>query len=301
MKLGLRHIRYFIAVAEELHFRRAAEKLCIAQPALSRAIKELESELDVLLFIRTNRSVQITNAGKSFLEGCREVVNTVERTVENTRLAHSGQSGSLFIGYTDNAIAGNLPNLLRGFQAKQPRIALKPDHDVTVTQLQKLDAGELDIGFVTGPINIPGYEQHQIQSQEFVCITYDSHPLARHKSLPLEALAHENFVHGSPKDWEYFYSYLIPLCRRSGFIPRVVQEAVNTAGILGLVACGMGITILTKTEGESISTGLTAIPLQGVNERLLTVAVWKSGEMSYPKKCFVDYIRRIPIPDVRVS
>lgn len=176
MKFGLRHIRYFMAVAEELHFRRAAERLGIAQPALSRAVRDLEEQLEVTLFDRTNRSVQITQAGTTFLEGCRVVINAVENTVENTRRVHDGQIGRLRIGYTDMAIAGLLPRRLKDFQAEQPGLVLQPHHDVTTAQLHKLDAGELDVGFVTGPISRLGYDQCLIQSERFVCVLYEHHP-----------------------------------------------------------------------------------------------------------------------------
>jgi len=292
MRIGLRHIRYLIAVAEELHFRRAAERLGIAQPALSRAIQHLESELGVVLFTRTNRSVQITPAGETFLAGSREVINSIETTIEKTQLAQQGKRGLLRIGYTDVAIAGNLPALLKKFQDEQPNIILQPHHDVTVSQLQKLDAGALDVGFVTGPINRSGNKQCLVSSERFVCVFYENHPLATRKMIRLEELAHEDFVHGTSKDWEQFYSYLLPMCRRSGFAPRIVQEAFNTSGILGLVSAGMGITILTDSVRNSISPGLVVVPIEDVSEELQTVAFWKSGSVEGAMKVFSEFLLR---------
>jgi DNA-binding transcriptional LysR family regulator len=291
MKFGLRHIRYFTAVAEELHFRRAAERLGIAQPALSRAIRNLEEDLEVTLFDRTNRRVKITQAGETFLKGCRGVMNAVEHTVENTRRVHHGQIGTLRIGYTDMAIAGLLPRMLKDFQARQPGLVLQPDHDVTTTQLQKLDDGELDIGFVTGPINRQGYDQCLIQSENFVCVLYEHHPLAQRSSIRLEELAHEDFIHGTSKDWEHFHAYLIPICRRSGFVPRVVQEAFNSAGILGLVACGMGVTILTESVQSAAGSGLVVIPLEDVSEQLQTLAIWKTETTDRATALFIDFLQ----------
>ena len=290
MRFGLRHIRYFIAVAEELHFRRAAEKLGVAQPALSRAIHYLERELEVRLFNRSNRSVEITSAGFTFLQGCRSVLNSVEHAVENARWVHDGQLGSVRIGYTDMAIAGVLPSILKKFHEQQQRIILQLHHDVTITQMQKLDEDELDVGFVTGPINRFGYEQKLIQSERFVCVVYENHPLAKCDGVKLEELAQENFVHGISKDWKQFYSYLLPLCRRSGYIPKIVQEAFNTSGILGLVACGMGITILTESVRGSIASNLVVLPIVDVLEELQTVAIWKSDAIDGSKKLFIDYL-----------
>ncbi len=291
MRFGLRHIRYFMAVAEELHFRRAAERLGIAQPALSRAIRYLEKDLGVELFERTNRSVAITAAGKTFFDGCLTIVNSIEHVVDNARRVSEGQIGALRIGYTDTAISGVLPSQLKAFQDQQPGIVLQPHHDVTTTQLQKLDQGVLDFGFVTGPINRSGYEQCQIESERFVCVVNETHPLATRNSIQLEEISDENFVHGSSKDWQQFYSYLFPLCRRSGFEPRIVQEAYNTAGILGLVACGMGITILTDNVRNSIIPGLVVLDLEDVVELLQTMAVWRLDVMTGSKKLFADFLR----------
>lgn len=292
MKIGLRHIRYFIAVAEEQHFRRAAVRLGVAQPALSRAIKHLEQELEVTLFDRSNRSVQITSAGRTFLNGCRGVVNAVEHTIQDARQVHRGQIGNLHIGYTDMAIAGIVPTLLTAFQAQQPGIVLHPKHHVTSDQLRKLDEGELDIGCVTGPISRPGYEQMPIQSERPICVVYENHRLAGRSSILLEELAHEDFVHGPTKDWEHFYAYLVPLCRQSGFVPNIVQEAYNSAGILGLVACGMGVTVLTENVATSLTNGLVPLPLDGISDQLQTVALWKTETMSGSKSLFIDYLRK---------
>lgn len=264
----------------------------MAQPALSRAIQQLEQELTVSLLQRSNRAVRITDAGRTFLDGCRGIINAVDHTIEDTKRVDRGQMGSLRIGYTDMAIAGVLPTLLKAFQVQQPGIVLQPHHDVTTTQLQKLDQGELDIGCVTGPISREGYEQLPIQSERLVCVVYENHPLAKRSSIRLEDLAHEDFVHGPAKDWEYFYSYLIPICRKSGFMPNIVQEAYNSAGILGLVACGMGVTILTESIRNSLTNGLVSLDLDGVTERLQTVALWRTDTLAGSKSLFIDYLRQ---------
>lgn len=294
MRSDLRQIRYFVATAEELHFRRAAERLGIAQPALSRAIQSLEAELDVRLFNRTNRSVQITPAGQVYLEGCREVLAVSERTLAEARWAHEGTLGTLRIGYTDFAIAGALPKLLLGFQSVQPNITLKPQVGVTRTQMELLSDGKLDIGFVTAPIAKPGFASRVVQSEAFLCICAESHPLARRDSLQLADLAHEDFVHGSERDWHHFYAYLMPLCQKAGFEPQIVQEGNNTAAIMGLVACGMGLTVLTESVCSTLGEGLVALPFTDVPDRVLTAALWRPDVLSAPARFFVDYIHTLP-------
>lgn len=286
-------MRYFLAVAEELSFRRAADRLSVAQPAISRAIQSLEADLGVRLFTRDNRNVRLTDAGQVFRQGSIDVLSSIERMVEKTQQANEGHSGALRIGYTDSAITGIMPSLLKAFQDRWPDVALLPMHDYTGGQLSKLDKGELDIGFVTGPIRQPGYGQVPVHSEKFVCVAYSDHPLAGRSSIRVEELADENFVHGPPHEWAHFYAYLIPMCQRFGFIPRVVQEAFNTAGILGLVASGMGITILGENATVAVSPGLSVIPLEDVAIELQTIAIWKSEDQSNTVKLFVEFLNEI--------
>ena len=294
MRSDLRLVRYFVTTAEELHFRRAAERLGIAQPALSRAIQAIEDEFGVVLFTRSNRNVQITPAGQVFLARAREMLTLMDRATEDVRRAHAGRAGSLRIGYTDFAIAGPLPTLLKDFQEHQPQITLNPQHGVTLTQLHKLSEGKLDIGFVTGLVNIDGYDQLPVQSEAYVFVCADSHPFASRKSIRLADLATADFVHGSANDWQHFYDHLLPLCRRVGFTPRIVQEAFNTAGILGLVSCGMGVTVLTEGVCHGLAPGLVVVPISDMEERLITTAIWRKDHLVGPTQHFVDYLRGLP-------
>ena len=159
MRIKLNQIYYFKVVAEEQNFRRAAKRLYIAQPALSRSIKFLEQELNVSLFKRSKQRVQITEAGKSFLEGCNNIIASIEIAVANARLIDNGQLGVLRIGYTDQAIAGYLPNLISEFQSKQPNITLNLHHGFTHNQLEDLENNKIDVGFVTAPIKIPNIHE----------------------------------------------------------------------------------------------------------------------------------------------
>lgn len=296
MRSDFRRIRYFVAVAEDLHFRRAADRLGIAQPALSRAIQSLEEELGVGLFVRSNRNVQITRAGQVFLDRAKEILHLTERAAADVRNANEGRVGSLRIGYTDVAIAGLLPTLLKDFQEHQRQITLLPQHGVTPKQLTRLAEGKLDIGFVTGPINKHGYDQHPVQSEEFICVCANSHPFAQRDTIDLAELADEDFVHGSSTDWQHFHDYLIPLCRRAGFTPRIVQEAFNTAGILGLVSCGMGVTVLTENVRHTLGPGLAVIPISDLSEKLITCAIWRRDKVVGPTLHFVEYLKALPVP-----
>jgi DNA-binding transcriptional LysR family regulator len=290
MRFELRHIKYFIALAEELHFRRTAELLNVPQPALSRVIKHLENEIGVLLFERTNRSVKLTEAGQVFLDGCKGLINTMEAAIENTRRVSCGELGTLRIGYTDFAIAGVLPQLLKQFRQTHPGIVLQPSHGVTTNQLTMLTKGQLDLGFITGKVELPGFNSCPVQKESFTCLVYETHPLAKRKSIKLAELAGEDFILGPVKDWQYFYDYFIPLCKKSGFTPNIVQEAFNSAGILGLVACGMGVTVLTENTYYYASKGIVSLELEDITEQLITYAIWQPASSSGPKNTFIKYL-----------
>ncbi|WP_271273131.1 LysR family transcriptional regulator [Aliamphritea hakodatensis] len=291
MRFELRHIKYFKALAEELHFRRTAELLGVAQPALSRTIKHLENELEVQLFERNNRNVKLTEAGKIFLEGCIELINSIETTIENTRQVSRGKQGILRIGYTDFAIAGVLPEILTRFRDEYPGIVLQPNHSVTTRQLSMLETDQLDVGFITGQVCHPGFNSCEVQRESYVCLVYEAHPLAECGSISLQELADEDFILGPYKDWKYFYDYLTPLCHKAGFVPNIIQEAFNSAGILGLVACGMGITILTENTYYYANKGIVALELNNVTEQLVTSAIWLPTSGEGPKQTFISSLQ----------
>lgn len=292
MRFELRHIKYFKALAEELHFRRTAANLGVAQPALSRTIKQLESELGVQLFERNNRSVKLTEAGKIFLEGCLELIRVMETTIENTRQVSLGKQGTLRIGYTDFAIAGILPEILTRFRQVYPGIVLQPNHAVSTRQLAMLESEQLDIGFITGQVCHPGFDSCEVQRESYICLVYETHPLAKRSSVSLEELAEEDFILGPYKDWKYFYDYLTPLCHKAGFAPNIIQEAFNSAGILGLVACGMGITILTENTYTYANKGVVALQLNDITDQLVTSAVWLPTGSEGPKKSFIRALQK---------
>ena len=269
MAIELRHFRYFIAVAEERHFRRAAEKIGIAQPALSRAIRDFEVELGVTLFDRSNRNVDLTEAGRVLLDRSQRVLNFVDCAIDDVKCASQGRSRSLRIGYTDAAMAANLPSLLQNFQDQQSEVTFEIYRDVTVSQVEKLKNHALDIGFLTGPIGWDGCEQIPIASEPFVCVVSRKHRLADRGYVWLKDLAAEDFVLGAQRHWEYFYSYIIPLCRRGGFSPNIVREEMTTTKILGLVACGLGITLLTESIQNALPPDLVALPIKDAVEELV--------------------------------
>lgn len=291
MSIDLRHFRCFVAVAEDLHFHKAAKRLGVAQPALSRTIQNLERALGVPLFVRSNRSVEMTTAGKSFLKGCREVLNRTTQIVEDVQRVHEGRIGTLRIGYTDNAINGHAPQLLKDFQFLQPDIDLRLKHTVTSNQLVDLEEGTIDFGFATGSVARPGYGYCCIQRERFVCVVYDGHRFSDRKTVRLAEFANEAMIHGVPDQWEHFHSYLMPLYRKAGFEPMVAQVGLATSDILRLVACGMGITILTESVADTLPPGVKIVPLEYVSDHLDTIVIWRTDQINSAKEHFIGFLQ----------
>ena len=290
MQFGIRHIRYFKAVAEELHFGRAARQLNIAQPALSRSIKNLETQIGVQLLERNNRKVSLTKAGKVFLSGCQHLIDSMEGMVIQTRKASNGEAGHLIIGYTDFAISGLMPAILRDFKKQCPDISLEPVHGFTSTQLDKLEQGKLDLGFITGPFERSGYQSVTIQQDSYVAVVYENHPLAQKRIVQLSELAGESFILGSQMGWEHYHDHLFRLCRGAGFKPDIVQTAFNIEGIFGLVACEMGITIQPVCVNANLRKGLVARPLKGIKATVPTMAIWKTEPEASPRQTFAQFL-----------
>ncbi|MCP4185888.1 LysR family transcriptional regulator [Pseudopelagicola sp. nBUS_19] len=292
MTLDLRHFRCFAAVAEELHFHRAAKRLGVAQPALSRTIKNLETELGITLLNRTNRRVELSEAGNSFLKGCIDILGRTDRIIEDARRIHQGNIGTLRIGYTDNAMNGRLPRLLKDFQSEEPDVALLLTRSVTSEQLAQLLDGTIDVGLATGVVTQSELASLRVQSERYVCLVYDGHPLASRKSVKIEELSDEPMVQGSKQHWQHFYSFVTPLFRNAGFEPKVVQEGPTTSDIQKLVACGIGIAVLTETVADGLPAGLIVIPIENAQDKLDTIAVWNTGISSIAKEKFLNFLRK---------
>lgn len=290
MHIGMRHIRYFVAVAEELHFRRAAERLNISQPALSRAIRHIEAEVGVQLFERSNRHVALTHAGANFLRGCSTALTYMDGAIDQAQKATTGERGHLVIGYTDIAIAGRLPQILKSFSQRYPEVTLEPRHDYTLAQLGDLESGALDFGFLTGPALPEGLDSVVVQRDGFIVVLYGTHPLVRHREVPLAALAGEPFVLGTKSNWTHYHDHLYRLCREAGFEPEVVQTASNGEGIFGLIACEMGISVQATSIENCLRKGLETRPLKDCSETVPTLAAWNRATLSPVKQRFIDHL-----------
>ena len=271
MNIELHHLRYFVAVAEDLHFRRAAERLHIAQPALSRAIKWLESELDATLLLRTTRNVALTEAGRIYLHETRQAL---------AQSAAVGEAGRLSVAYMDFAINGPLPAILNAFRTSHPGVTVDLAHMWTERQREAIVAGDIDIGFLIGPFAAPGIESLTVLSERFVAVLPETHALATRRRISLADLRDEPFILGASQFWGPYRRLVDELCLGAGFTPRVVQEAHNSDGIFGLVAAGMGVSIYVEGARNFSLRGCTVRPFKSLDARIETTAVWRADNPS---------------------
>ncbi|RRJ67306.1 LysR family transcriptional regulator [Paenibacillus oralis] len=245
--MELRHLRYFVAVAEELHFGRAASRLQMTQSPLSHQIKELEEELSAQLFHRTKRSVQLTNAGKVFLRGVYTVFEEIEAIVDAAQKVHRGEVGRLNIGFVGSAIYDILPAMLPVYRNKYPEVEVELKEMSTPEQIEALIHQEIDVGLLRPPINNPLLSSEIIQTLDCVLALPGSHPLAKAESIYPADLKNESFVLISKEIFPRLYSDFINICNSAGFRPDVKQEAKEYQTAIGLVSAGMGISVVPTT------------------------------------------------------
>ena len=291
MSIDLRHLRCFTVVAEELHFRRAAEILNIAQPALTRTINNLEEEIGIELFERTTRKVKLTPAGSILLEGSRNVQNSLRLAIDRTRQSQTGEIARIIIGYTDFAINDELPNIISSFRKDFPGVTIEPRHGFTIDQLVEVEKDILDLGFVTGPVFDPNLDTLKINDNSYIAVLPKDHYLAKHDSISISLLAKEDFVLGNEEEWKHYHDHLYRLCRSSGFEPHVVQRAFNTEAIFGLVACGMGITVQPVCMENFFRKDLVIRPIIESGHPVPTMAVWNKHTLTPVKRNFIDHIK----------
>jgi len=255
--MELRHLRYFVAVAEELHFGRAARKLHISQPPLSMQIRALEDELGVILLKRTQRHVSLTQAGTALLGEARHILARVEQAVLTTRRAGRGEIGELAIGFISVADYNVLPLVLREFRRRFPLVNLTLRESTTDVQIRDLLAGRIDVGFVLPPVNDPSLESISILREPLIAALPEKHPLARKTGkLALGKLKDAPFILFPRPYAPGLYDDVVSCCKAAGFSPRVEQEAIQMQTIVSLVSAELGVALIPASLTNLQRTGV---------------------------------------------
>jgi DNA-binding transcriptional LysR family regulator len=298
--MELRHLRYFVAVGEEQHYGRAARRLSVAQPALSRQIQDLEEELGFKLFERLPRGVKLSTAGKLFLEDARRILREVsEATVRADRVAR-GRSGTLRIGFAENASwRGVVPDSFRRYREQQPDVELQLQPAASLAQFDAIRSGRLDAGFVNFmPKADPDLDQLPVAVNRVELATPKRHPLTKLKTLRLRDLTDVPFVWFPRRDSPAFYDRLMHECYRGGLkSPRIVQEGLNEATILSLVSTGLGVGWVLGTARWRCPETVVILSVVDLNMPLTLALAWRRDNASPLLANFIAEVRRLP--DVR--
>ena len=298
--MELRHLRYFVAVGEDQHYGRAAQRLRVAQPALSCQIQDLEEEIGFKLFDRLSRGVKISAAGKLFLEDARRILQQVnEATTRAARVAH-GKSGTLRIGFTENASwHGVVPDSFRQFRQQQPDAELHLNPSTSLEQIEAVRSGRLDAGFVYNVFDTSKADREldkvQVGTQNIALAAPKGHPLTKLKKLRFRDMVDASFIWFPRRESPAFYDRLMRGCFRGGLkTPRIVQEAVNEATILSLVSHGLGVGFVNGTARSRCPKGVVVLPVSDLNVSLQLALVWRKDNASPLLARFVAGVRDLP-------
>lgn len=291
MRYTLRQIECFIALSGELHFGRAAEKANITQPALSRQIVALEEAVRAQLVKRGNGSVELTAAGIAFLAGCREALDVLEAANRRAQLIASGAEGSIRIGYTDFAISSRLPDLLVAYRRVRPGVAVEPFQSSSQELLERLENKQLDVVFVTGPIEREGVATAPFVENRLIGVLYDGHPLAAKKSLSMADFAGQDLVLGVERYWSNYLNHLLQAFKRADISMRVVERGYNSEGLFGLVAAQLGVTIYPDCVFNYVRRGLILREIDDLSIRVPTQLAWRGLDAAPDVDEFVRFAR----------
>ncbi|WP_454677020.1 LysR family transcriptional regulator [Achromobacter marplatensis] len=297
--MELRHLRYFTAVAEELHFTRAAARLGIGQPPLSQQIQQLEREIGTPLFLRLPRGVEMTEAGVQFLEDARAILASADRAIDTARRLGRGERGALTVGFTASAVFHPyLPRAIRAFRDRYPDVRVTLTESNTISLLRGLRLGEVDVAFVRPPYLLDAeFESERVLDEPMLVALPPDHPLSRLTSVPIAALADQDFVLYPRPIGAGLYDAIQSACQRAGFAPRVIQEAPQMASIVSLVAAGVGISVVPAAMRHMGAEGIEYRPIAGDAPHALLDMAYRRHDRSIAAVNAVDMLRRLAHPE----
>jgi DNA-binding transcriptional LysR family regulator len=291
--MELRHLRYFVAVAEELHFGRAAARLHISQPPLSLQIRDLEQELSVRLLARNRRRVELTAGGAAFLEEAREILRRAERAGERARRASRGEVGELGIGFVTSATNEAFAAILREHRRSHPCVELRLYDQTPDQQLQGLRAGHIDVGFLRPPIDDPSLAAERVWREPLLVALPVDHPLASQPQVRWKDLIDEPFVTLSSQQAPGFRRVFYEAARMQGFVPQVKQYANDLQTVIWLVAVGMGVAIVSAGLSSLARRSVVYRPLRPRGPMVEMAVAWRRDATSPALEGFLEVTRHV--------
>lgn len=291
--MKLHFLRYFVVLAEELHFGRAANKLAITQPPLSSAIKSLEAELEVQLLIRDSKHVELTQAGEAFLEEARQILEQVARASNLAKIVARGIRGRLVIGMTGSLVYREVPVIVRQFNAEMPDVDVVLREMSSADQLNELLRGQINAGFVNASTVPPQLASLPMGEDEFVLCLPEDHPKAQGDSVDLKQLADERFVMFSRDVAPANHDNVIAVFSRAGIHPKIAHAARQWLTIVAMVANGLGVSLVPRTLARSRVHGVKFMRISGEQVLAPAMLVWNPAYCLPTVRSFIECSERI--------
>jgi DNA-binding transcriptional LysR family regulator len=303
--MELRQLTYFVAVAEELNFSRAAGRMYLSQPALSQQVHKLEQELGVQLFDRSRNRIELTEAGATLLDGARRILVQVEKTTRSTREVGGAERSHLAVGFPEYANHTLVADILQAYQQRYPYVDFE-EHEIftlqeTLQQVEKLRRGSLQAGFLLAPVQDDELSSETILDIELVAAIPDTHPLAANDEIMMKDLADERIILFSRRFHPYCYDYVVGCCKKAGFEPEVVQrnepQLYSGATTYRMVASGVGVGIVARPlVSPSRLPGVVFRPLREPSPVLELAVTWKADDPSPNLQAFLEIVREFAAP-----
>jgi DNA-binding transcriptional LysR family regulator len=292
-QMELRHLHAFTTLAEERHFGRAAERLGITQPPLTRQIQQLEAELGVKLFLRNARSVSLTETGARYLSEIQPHLAGLGRAAVAARARNGKLIGKVRAGFVSNFAYQWMPKLLKAMKKGAPLVKMELLELPGPEQVRMVRERRLDVGFVVLPIADPGLKFRLLVREPLVAMLSENHPMASMAKVSLKALARENFVFCPRFQATGFHELILDLCRSRGFDPHIVHESSSAAATMELVVAEEGVSIVTESASMIEHAGIVFKPLAGKPLMIETAAVWLDESMTPALRSFLDQAIRV--------
>jgi DNA-binding transcriptional LysR family regulator len=282
----LRHLRYFVVVAEELNFSRAATRLHMAQPPLSVAIRQLEDELGTELFVRTTREVNLTEAGRELLVGARRTLAEADHAVTAAKRAGAGELGQLRVAFSWSARFETLPAVGQALRAEHPDVELLAQEMWNAEMIPALRSGTVDIAIALCPELAPDVADEVIRTEPVVAVLAANHSLAGEDRIPLSSLAEETFVFFARDLAPRLHDVLIGVCRSAGFEPKVRSGSFHSGWDLGTLSQGEVVAVAPRSVSTKLAEGIAAVPLSEPAAILDTRLMWRHDDASPTVQAF---------------
>lgn len=289
--MELRHLKYFVTVAEELNFTKAASRLNMSQPPLSQQIKQLENSIGVKLLERSNRTVELTDAGRAFLEKAYKILIDIEKAREYTRKIYKGEKGQLSIGFTDSALYDMIP-IIQSYQSVNTEVDITMDQMSTVDQLKALQEEEIHIGFICTPIQKSNLHIIPIRKQKFVVVLPKSHKLAQ-SDIPIniQELVDDTFIVTPRKVSPVYYDTVMSIFHKMSFVPKLTITAHISTAVIALVSSGLGIALIPSSMKNLQITSVVFKELD-FSPTIETSLAWRFNEKSHVVNSIVALVKQ---------